>query len=596
MMVNIFDEELKRREYGASGSDPAMFTGGALDAITTLAGGSKQAQEAMALAQALSPKREKFDPAIAALKYFTALGREASKPGATLLGSAASAATDPAQYLMDVKQYNRKLDASIPQTAISLASSLKPDKTTVGGLTTKSYTLQKDVEGLGKKGDNVTLTNKAASDVINADPGALLEYTKTTASKAGKPYSVKIMDEAAFATAFPGVALPDNKTIDLTNAQVALLPAGSFSIADTSSTSVGTPKQYSVSEENLAALNTALGTNLQRDLQGNVTLTPDQFLKGQNFLGGATGKAAQGSQYERLFSSVNDIGTRLADPNLASGVSQAEKNEYAANYQKLVVGGEFTEIVDGKEVTRSKPGIDLSSTTNLPIPDGLDLNKIIAERSQKFDQNQSTSATFGSRMLFNEGILRNMLASGYQLTLQDVASIRTMSALGLGNIGITAEAQQFHVAAQNWVAAQLRNESGAAIAASEYADALLQYFPKVGDSAETIRQKQALREEATRGMINASGDAFGVIYPTGVQYLTYTSDGEEYQILNPQGYANEKLAKMELGQSLFFKDDIAGKTTQALKDMLANPNAENIYTEQMLDMIYAELAKPERNQ
>ena len=596
MMVNIFDEELKRREYGASGSDPAMFTGGALDAITTLAGGSKQAKEAMALAQALSPEREKFDPAIAALKYFTALGREASKPGATLLGSAAAAATDPAQYLMDVKQYNRKLDASIPQTAISLASSLKPDKTTVGGLTTKSYTLQKDVEGLGKKGDNVTLTNKAASEVINADPGALLEYTKTTAGKPTKPYAVKITDEAAFAAAFPGVTLPDNKTIDLTNAQVALLPAGSFSIADTSSTSVGTPKQYSVSEENLAALNEALGTNLQRDLQGNVTLTPDQFLKGQNFLGGAAGKAAQGSQYERLFSSVNDIGTRLADQNLASGVSQAEKNEYAANYQKLVVGGEFTEIVNGKEVTRSKPGIDLSSTTNLPIPDGLDLDKIIEERSQKFDQNQSTSATFGSRMLFNEGILRNMLASGYVLTLEDVAKIRTMSALGLGNIGITPEAQQFHVAAQNWVAAQLRNESGAAIAASEYADALLQYFPKVGDSPETIRQKQALREEATRGMINASGDAFGVIYPSGVQYLSYTSDGETYDILNPQGYANEKLAKMELGQSLFFKDDIAGKTTQALRDMLANPNAENIYTEQMLDMIYAELAKPERNQ
>lgn len=594
-MVNIFDEELKRREYGASGSNPAMFTGGALDAITTLAGGSKQAQEAMALAKALSPKREKFDPAIAALKYFTALGREASKPGATLLGSAAAAATDPAEYLMDVKQYNRKLDASIPQTAISLASSLKPDKTTAGGLTTKSYTLQKDIEGVGKKNQTVTLTNLAASKIINEDPAALVEFTKTTAGKPTKPYAVKILDETAFATSFPGVALPDNKTIDLTNAQVALLPAGSFSIADTSSTSVGTPKAYFVSEENLAALNTALGTNLQRDTLGNVTLTPDQFVKGQNFLSAAAGKAPQGSQYERLFASVNDIGTRLADPNLAGGVSQAEKNEYSANYQKLVVGGEFTEIVDGKEVTRTKPGIDLSSTTNLPIPDGLDLNKIIAERSQKFDQNQSTSATFGSRMLFNEGILRNMLAEGYVLTLEDVAKIRTMTALGLGNIGITPEAQQFHVAAQNWVAAQLRNESGAAIAASEYADALLQYFPKVGDSPETIRQKQALREEATRGMINASGDAFGVIYPSGVQYLSYTSGGETYEILNPQGYANEKIAKTELGQDLFFKDSLTSKTTQALKEMLANPNAGNLYTEQMLDMIAAELAKPERN-
>ena len=185
-MVNIFDEELKRREYGASGSNPAMFTGGALDAITTLAGGSKQAKEAMALAKALSPEREKFDPAIAALKYFTALGREASKPGATLLGSAAAAATDPAEYLMDVKQYNRKLDASIPQTAISLASSLKPDKTTTGGLTNKPYTLQKDIKGIGKKDDIVTLTNAAAADIIKVDPAALLEYKAPTSGSEDK--------------------------------------------------------------------------------------------------------------------------------------------------------------------------------------------------------------------------------------------------------------------------------------------------------------------------------------------------------------------------------------------------------------------------
>ena len=595
-MANVFDDELKRRTFGAADSDPAMFTGGALDAITTLAGGSKQAQQAMALAQALAPKRQEFDPAIAALKYFTGLSREASKKGSTLVGSLAAATIDPAEYLMDIKEYNRKLDASLPKTAISLATALKPPKTTVGGLTTKSYTLQKTVDGVGTKGQTVTLTNAAAAKIINADPSALVEYSKTTAGKPTKPYAVKITDEAAFALAFPGVTLPDNKTIDLTNAQVALLPAGSFSIADTSSTSVGTPKQYSVSEENLAALNAALGTNLTRDALGNVTLTPEQFLKGQNFLGGASGKAAQGSQYERLFSSVNDIGTRLADPELAEGVSQAEKNEYAANYQKLIVGGEYTEIVDGKEVTRRRAGIDLSETTNLPVPEGLDLNKIIEERSQKFDQNQSTSATFGSRMLYNEGVLRNMLASGYVLTLQDIAQIRVMTSLGLGNIGVTPEAQQFHVAAQNWVAAQLRNESGAAIAASEYADALLQYFPKVGDDAATIKQKQALREEATKGMINSAGDAFKVVYPNAEQYLKYTSEGTTYDILNPQGYANELLTKTELGQNLFFKDSLMTKTNQALRDMLANPNAGNLYTEQMLDMISAELAKPERNQ
>ena len=545
------------------------------------------------LAEAISGKPQEIDPAMLAFLYFSKMGELASKPGATLFGSASGAAISPAEYMMKIKEQNRKAEASVPGTAINLMKALKPSG--AGTTTLNSYTLQKDIKGIGVKGDIVTLTNANAAKIINADPGALLKYTKTTAVKPTKPYTVEILDDAAFATAFPELTLSDDKKIDLTNAQVALLPPGSFSITDTTTSSIGTPKAYSVSEENLAALNEALGTNLQRDTLGNVTLTPDQFVKGQNFLGAAAGKTPQGSEYERLFSSVNDIGTRLADPALKGSVTQAEKNKYAANYQKLVVGGEYTEIINGKEVTRKKPGIDLSSTTNLPIPEGLDLNKIIEERSQEFNQTQSTSATFGSRMLFNEGILRNMLASGYVLTLQDVAQIRTMQTLGLGNIGVTPEAQQFHVAAQNWVAAQLRNESGAAIAASEYADALLQYFPKVGDSSETIKQKQALREEATKGMINAAGDAFSVIYPDGVKYLTYKSGGQEYPILNPQGYANEKLARTELGQNLFFKEAIAGKTTQALREMLANPNAENLYTEQMLDMIAAELAKPERN-
>jgi hypothetical protein len=96
-------------------------------------------------------------------------------------------------------------------------------------------------------------------------------------------------------------------------------------------------------------------------------------------------------------------------------------------------------------------------------------------------------------------------------------------------------------------------------------------------------------------MINSAAGAFEVVYPSGQQYLTYTSGGETYDILNPQGYANELLAKTELGQTLFFKDGLMSKTTQALKDMLAQPNAGTLYTEQMLQMIDNELRKPERN-
>ena len=66
-----------------------------------------------------------------------------------------------------------------------------------------------------------------------------------------------------------------------------------------------------------------------------------------------------------------------------------------------------------------------------------------------------------------------------------------------------------------------------------------------------------------------------------------------YDILNPQGYANELLSKTELGQNLFFKDSLAAKTNTDLRNMLRNPNAANIYTEQMIDMIAEEIASRE---
>jgi len=222
-MANIFDEELKRRTFGAADSDPAMFTGGALDALNTIAGGASQGQQAMELARALSPKPQEFDLATAALKYFTGLTREASKPGATLFGAAATATADPAEYLMDVKDYNRKLEASLPQTAIKLASSLKPPKGT--GTTTYKSIIIKMKDGTEKQ-DYVPVSDipkiKALENVVS-----VLEYT---APKSGS-------------TSF---------------------------------------KAYGVSEGNLAGLKTALSLpSLTTDADGNVLLTDSQAAIGQ---------------------------------------------------------------------------------------------------------------------------------------------------------------------------------------------------------------------------------------------------------------------------------------------------------------------------
>jgi len=66
--------------------------------------------------------------------------------------------------------------------------------------------------------------------------------------------------------------------------------------------------------------------------------------------------------------------------------------------------------------------------------------------------------------------------------------------------GLNPEQQQVAQARINFITAILRKESGAAIGASEFATAEKNYFPKPGDDAATIAQKQAARKTAIKAM------------------------------------------------------------------------------------------------
>jgi hypothetical protein len=375
------------------------------------------------------------------------------------------------------------------------------------------------------------LDSKQAINLQNQ--GFTLNEVKSTTSS--KPFPVKISNEEEFKKIFPNTTIPDNKIISITSTEFDQLPMGTVNLFD---------------------------------------------------------KPTAGTEFERMFTRVNDIGNRIANNE---EVSQAEINEYSTKYQKLVIGGEFTEIVDGKEITRIRPGIDLESTTNLPIPEGLELDKILKEKAQKFDQNQTKSASFGSKMLYAEGIILNVMAQGYVPTIEDVAGYALRPKLGLGTIGASTLARQYHNAAQAWVAAQLRDESGAAIGPTEYSNALRDYFPQVGDDAQTIANKRALREATVSGMINSAGDAFDVMYPGARKFMTFTDGDETYNILNPQGYANELLEKAQLGQTIYFKQSVETMDIDELTEMLANPNAETIYTIEMLKIIRDQIKKLKEN-
>ena len=203
---------VKEATFGSANSNPDLFTGPALSAFRTVAGGEQQAQDAIALTKALTPQLQEFDPYLAAMKYFTAWTAAASKPGATLVGSGAEALAAPVDYLGEVDAFNRKVKSSAPQTAISIAQSLKPPAGKV------TYRLASEEE-LKKYG--------ATSGQMGSD-GKFYDLSKTGSNKVTKPFDVKITNPTAFNTQFENVTLPEDGIIPLTSAQLSKLPMGSY--------------------------------------------------------------------------------------------------------------------------------------------------------------------------------------------------------------------------------------------------------------------------------------------------------------------------------------------------------------------------------
>jgi hypothetical protein len=130
------------------------------------------------LAQAIAGKPREFDPALASFLYFSKMGELASQPGATLFGSVAGAASSPAEYLMKLDEENRKIQATVPATAINLMKALKPS--TTGTTTYKSIVITYK-DGTTKK-DFVPVSEIPGIKALD-EVKSVAEDTTTTASE-----------------------------------------------------------------------------------------------------------------------------------------------------------------------------------------------------------------------------------------------------------------------------------------------------------------------------------------------------------------------------------------------------------------------------
>lgn len=107
---------------------------------------------------------------------------------------------------------------------------------------------------------------------------------------------------------------------------------------------------------------------------------------------------------------------------------------------------------------------------------------------------QGKALTFGTRAADANNVIKSL-----------EGKYNTLSSSYLPSFLNSTEGQRVQQAQRNFVNAVLRQESGAAIASSEFDNAAKQYFPQPGDKPEVLTQKRENRERVIKGFTKQAG-------------------------------------------------------------------------------------------
>ena len=134
---------------------------------------------------------------------------------------------------------------------------------------------------------------------------------------------------------------------------------------------------------------------------------------------------------------------------------------------------------------------------------------------------QGKSATYGTRAQESSNIIDQVGEGGKVQPSLIKRAVEGVPLIG-GALGMAANAtvvspkqQQIEQAQRDFINANLRQESGAAIAESEFTNAQKQYFPQPGDGPQVIAQKKKNRATAIQGLKVMAGPAAKVSGASG---------------------------------------------------------------------------------
>jgi hypothetical protein len=122
------------------------------------------------------------------------------------------------------------------------------------------------------------------------------------------------------------------------------------------------------------------------------------------------------------------------------------------------------------------------------------------------NEGQANARLYGNRMTTSHNIV-NKLESDGKVKYNPLAVKAILTGPGgISDIAYAqsnADTQSAAQAMRDFINATLRRESGAAISASEYDNAMKQYFPQIGEDKTVTAQKRANRETAIQGIMDA---------------------------------------------------------------------------------------------
>jgi hypothetical protein len=230
------------------------------------------------------------------------------------------------------------------------------------------------------------------------------------------------------------------------------------------------------------------------------------------------------------------IPTSIAEYNLAKAqgfegtLLDYEKSKKGFTYQD--VGNAIIQLdSSGKEVSRIPKGRAPEGPINFQTietdqglmafnPRTLQMTPVLGQdgkpltKSGKPTETETNAAGFASRMVAAEAITSKLATGNAPKFGEAVLGAIPLIGKTIPEVipqavgGLSSERRQYLQAANNFIRANLRKESGAAIGVDEWTAEFINYFPQYNDDEQTIKNKAMFRNILTQNMVNAGGKSF----------------------------------------------------------------------------------------